>query len=117
MDERINMSKNKVFIKKTEDFVCEKCNALVKGDGYTNHCPTCLYSKHVDINPGDRASSCGGLMKPVSIEGSVGKYRVVHKCIVCGYEKPNKIAEIDDIKTIVSVINENSDKYSKGKRE
>ena len=56
------------FIRKTEDFVCENCGQEVKGNGYTNHCPRCLYSKHVDINPGDRASDCGGLMKPVAVE-------------------------------------------------
>ncbi|WDF05905.1 RNHCP domain-containing protein [Shouchella hunanensis] len=31
---------------------------------YRNHCPFCLYSKHQDIIPGDRASTCGGLMEP-----------------------------------------------------
>ncbi|MFA6992594.1 MAG: RNHCP domain-containing protein, partial [Candidatus Gracilibacteria bacterium] len=40
----------KRFSRTIEDFVCEKCGAKVKGDGYTNHCPKCLWSKHVDIN-------------------------------------------------------------------
>ena len=32
--------------------------------GYTsrNHCPFCLWSLHVDENPGDRACECGGEM-------------------------------------------------------
>ena len=29
----------------------------MKGNGYTNHCPKCLWSKHVDINPGDRGAN------------------------------------------------------------
>ena len=52
----------KKFIKVKEDFVCEHCGAEVKGDGYTNHCPKCLWSKHVDVHPGDRAAECGGMM-------------------------------------------------------
>ena len=55
------------FIRKTEDFICENCGAVVVGNGYTNHCPVCLYSKHVDRSPGDRAAGCGGLMEPVAV--------------------------------------------------
>ena len=55
------------FIKNIEDFTCEHCGAPVKGTGYTNHCPKCLWSKHEDVNPGDRASDCHGLMKPIDI--------------------------------------------------
>ena len=51
------------FIRKTEDFICEHCGREVRGNGYTNHCPYCLWSKHVDINPGDRAAGCGGLKR------------------------------------------------------
>ena len=58
----------KRFSRRTEDFTCEHCGTKVKGNGYTNHCPQCLYSKHVDINPGDRLSDCGGLMEPIDIE-------------------------------------------------
>ena len=39
-----------------EDFICENCGKDVEKSSYTarDHCPYCLYSKHVDINPGDR---------------------------------------------------------------
>ena len=39
-----------------EEFICENCLNKVQKLGYTarDHCPFCLYSKHVDINPGDR---------------------------------------------------------------
>ena len=56
------------FQKNKEDFVCQNCGFKVKGTGYTNHCPNCLWSKHVDIYPGDRKNNCGGLMKPIKIE-------------------------------------------------
>ena len=44
------------FIRKTEDFICENCGAVVVGNGYTNHCPACLYSKHVEEVEIGRAS-------------------------------------------------------------
>ncbi len=86
----------KRFLKNKEDFSCEKCEAHVKGNGYTNHCPHCLWSKHVDVIPGDRQAllSCGALMMPVSIEGGTGEgYSVVHECIKCGHKKKNKLAK------------------------
>ena len=57
---------------------------MVTGNGYTNHCPRCLWSRDVDNNPGDRASACGGMMRPVGIELRGGKYFIIHKCEKCG---------------------------------
>ncbi len=94
---------SKVFIKNKEDFVCEKCAYEVAGDGYTNHCPKCLYSKHVDINPGDRSSKCGGLMIPISVEGTQKEYVVTHKCLTCGYTKNNKVAPDDSIEILANI--------------
>ena len=57
-------------------FVCRHCGREVlplTGGSYRNHCPFCLYSLHVDIIPGDRASECGGLMEPVGIIHNSGK--------------------------------------------
>ena len=75
-----NLLSTKKFQRRKEDFVCEHCGASVKGNGYTNHCPCCLWSKHVDINPGDRAESCGGLMEPVSVVSRQGHYLLTQKC-------------------------------------
>ena len=57
----------KKFQRTKEDFTCEKCNLVVNGSGYTNHCPRCLWSKHVDVNPGDRQATCQGFMEPVCL--------------------------------------------------
>jgi ribosomal protein L37AE/L43A len=103
----------KNFSRKKEDFVCEKCGASVKGNGYTNHCPVCLYSKHVDIKPGDRLANCGGLMKPVRVEGTEKAYRVLQRCLVCKYEKINKVAPEDSVEALVAIIKENSSNYFK----
>jgi hypothetical protein len=40
---------------------------------YRNHCPACLWSKHVDVQPGDRAATCRGLMRPDRVETRRGK--------------------------------------------
>lgn len=95
----------KKFQKNKEDFVCENCGQNVLGNGYTNHCPKCLYSKHVDINPGDRLAleSCGGLMKPVSVEKDGEDYVLVHKCKDCGHVKKNKTSPNDDFDKIVKL--------------
>jgi len=72
------MRKN--FIKKEENFVCEICEKEVVGSGYRNHCPSCLYSLHVDVEvPGDRMSTCQGIMEPTGIEESGGKFIIIHK--------------------------------------
>ena len=65
-----------------EDFICENCGAKVKKLGYScrNHCPKCLFSKHVDINPGDRSNTCKGLLKPIDIEKFKDTYKIIYKC-------------------------------------
>ena len=85
------------FIKNIEDFTCEHCGVLVKGNGYTNHCPQCLWSKHVDTVPGDRAAECGGLMEPASFEKEGEEFIITHKCLDCGHAKRNKTAPADNI--------------------
>lgn len=77
-------------------FQCENCGFLVKpltNGSYRNHCPNCLYSKHLDINPGDRESKCKGLMRPVELFYSGKKgYQIVHQCLKCNKMNRNKIA-------------------------
>ena len=89
----------KQFTKNDNSFECGHCGAEVAPLGYTsrNHCPHCLYSLHVDVNPGDRANSCGGLMRPVGLDphGKKGAV-IIHQCAKCGERKPNRVAEDDD---------------------
>ena len=74
----------KRFTRTIEDFTCEQCGASVTGNGYTNHCPHCLWSKHVDIFPGDREAECQGLMAPVTLQvktsSGFDKARILHRC-------------------------------------
>ena len=93
----------KKFTKKVENFICENCGFEVIGNGYTNHCPKCLYSKHVDINPGDRSCECNGLMKPIDILQKNGEFIILHKCQKCDFERKNKVNENDDYKKIIEI--------------
>lgn len=95
----------KKFNRKKEDFVCENCGAKVLGNGYTNHCPTCLYSKHVDINPGDRLSTCHGTMTPVDFEIKASEYIVIHRCSKCGFNKKNKLSKADNLNVLLQLSN------------
>jgi hypothetical protein len=95
----------KKFQKRKEDFMCEHCSFEVKGTGYTNHCPQCLWSKHVDVNPGDRAATCGGMMKPVRVETEKGlKQLLTHRCEKCGYEKRNRLEIGDNFDAVLAVV-------------
>ncbi len=93
----------KRFTRTIEDFTCEHCGFKVKGTGYTNHCPKCLWSKHVDINPGDRANNCGGMMKPTHLEIDHGEYVITHICEKCGYGKKNKASKNDDFDKLLEL--------------
>jgi len=92
---------SKKFQRTMENFVCEKCGFEVRGNGYTNHCPRCLWSKHVDVNPGDREAGCQGLMKPIGVELQKGEYIITHRCIKCGVKKRNKAAKDDNFDALI----------------
>jgi len=93
------------FFKKEEDFVCKVCGTKVKGTGYTNHCPNCLFSLHVDEEiPGDRASNCKGLMEPLKAEIEKGEYILTHKCQICKKVIKNKTSQEDNFEEILKLI-------------
>lgn len=97
------MQKEKKFQKRQENFKCAHCGKEVEGTGYTNHCPECFYSKHVDINPGDRANPCQGLMPPVALAYKNGEYILTHRCRLCGQEKKNKLSKEDNRDRLIAL--------------
>ena len=97
-------SPNKRFQRRVEDFVCSNCKENVVGNGYTNHCSKCLWSRHVDVNPGDRAASCGGLMEPVSLEMVRDKNILTHRCVKCGKVQKNKMSTSDDFNVALKIL-------------
>jgi len=79
-------------------FICGHCGNYVEpltNGSFRNHCPACLYSLHVDENPGDRSNTCRGLMKPIGVKNSKKGMQIVHQCTNCGEVKVNIIAEYD----------------------
>lgn len=94
----------KRFLRNIEDFQCENCKEFVRGNGYTNHCHKCLYSKHVDVNPGDRAHSCKGLMEPINFFEKGRKFIITHKCLKCNIQKTNKAAKNDCLEKLFDMI-------------
>ena len=91
------------FVRRKEDFVCEHCGEEVVGTGYTNHCPKCLWSKHVDVDPGDRAETCRGMMEPVALEGSTPHYRILHRCQTCAAERRVDVSDRDDAGALIAL--------------
>lgn len=72
------------FVRRRENFVCEHCGTEVTGDGYTDHCPQCLWGKHVDDQiPGDRAAECRALMEPMETSYEKGEFRIFYRCTGC----------------------------------
>lgn len=98
------------FIKNREDFVCENCGFENTGNGYTNHCSACLYSKHVDIDPGDRLNTCGGLMEPVYVSYTNNDKYVIHKCVKCLFEKKNLLNENDSVEAMIKIQHKLADR-------
>jgi hypothetical protein len=99
-DERFHLHGRRNFLGAGNDeFTCLVCGTQVlplRNGSFRSHCPECLWSRHVDDVPGDRASSCGGLMEPIALEGSAaGGWSVVHACRRCGARKRNRTAEDD----------------------
>lgn len=92
-----------------EEFVCENCGKNVDKLGYTarDHCPFCLYSKHVDINPGDRQNNCRGLLKPVDIEKFKDTYKIIYKCEKCNMEHKNIMSNDDNMDLIIELSKKN----------
>ena len=98
----------KHFTKTVEDFTCAHCGTHVTGNGYTNHCPKCLYSRHVDDMPGDRASKCGGMMRPIAVEKSGDDFIITHKCEKCDKVIRQHATACDDMDTIIAISSDQS---------
>jgi hypothetical protein len=103
------------------DFRCAHCHSLVSGThllsgvNHRNHCPYCLWSRHVDLfAAGDRLSACKGHMQPIglTVKKSRNKYRLeapgelmlIHECLECASLSINRIAADDDPESILEVF-------------
>lgn len=91
------------FKKTVENFVCEHCQHQNIGNGFTDHCERCLWSKHVDVDPGDRTESCGGGMEPIGVKLENRVWRIKNKCNVCGFERWAPVLPNDDFEKVLDI--------------
>jgi len=92
------------IVPKVEKYTCGRCGKIVTGGRYNNHCPNCLWSKHLDDQiPGDRASKCKSLMKPIGIIQKNGKWRIVHQCLGCKKKTTVDSSPKDNVNLIIKL--------------
>lgn len=92
-----------------KNFKCCKCDREIPYESYgtknRNHCPFCLWSKHVDEKIGDRLSRCGGSMKPLGLNSKKdGELMLIHECEKCGKISANRIAGDDAADEILEIF-------------
>ena len=84
-----------------QTFRCRHCRLDVPldapGTNHRNHCPNCLWSRHLDDFPGDRDAECGSSMEPIAItvRGS-GEWILIHRCQCCHVIHLNRTAADDN---------------------
>jgi hypothetical protein len=105
----------------TDDgFLCKHCNVYVSSASFLsgvenrNHCPYCLWSRHLDLYAaGDRLSACKSPMKPIGVTvkatgkkyGSArGELMLIHLCTDCESLSINRIAADDIPQAVFSVF-------------
>ena len=103
------------------DFKCLHCghhisaNAFLAGVNNRNHCPYCLWSRHLDwYQAGDRLSACKAGMRPVGLTLKRGRNKyacvadgelmLVHQCIECEKLSINRIAADDVPEALIEVF-------------
>jgi len=102
------------------DFRCVHCGHIVpsahwlSGVNNRNHCPYCLWSRHLDLYAaGDRLSACKAPMQPVALTtkrsrnkygSGHGELMLVHLCMHCEDVSFNRIAADDDAETLLDVF-------------
>jgi hypothetical protein len=95
-----------------QGFVCRHCGLYVLCDPHIagvqnrNHCPSCLWSRHLDaLSAGDRLAGCRAVMQPIGLTTKRGRNKyasecdgelmLIHQCTVCAKIVMNRIAADD----------------------
>lgn len=107
-------------------FRCAHCHYqvsashLLAGVQNRNHCPYCLWSRHVDsLKAGDRLASCKAEMKPIGLTlkatrkkygpAKAGELMLIHQCQGCGKISINRIAADDTPARLLEVFHASFD--------
>ncbi len=108
-DSSLSSRRHKYRRSSDDNFKCVHCRRFIgpplSGGHHRNHCPFCLYSRHVDDRvPGDRMSLCGASMQPIgTFQRPNGEFVLVHRCPGCGFERFNRIAADDDFDLVLAL--------------
>lgn len=91
-----------------DSFNCKVCGRPVvdtgAGSEHRNHCPNCLSSLHLDIEPGDREAHCGGIMESIGVwVRKNGEWAIIHRCRRCGCLSSNRVAADDNPMKLMSI--------------
>jgi hypothetical protein len=97
-----------------------QCHAFVSSDSLLsgvqnrNHCPYCLWSRHLDLGQaGDRLSPCQSRMEPIGLTAKAtrkkygpgrGELMLVHVCKGCEKLSINRIAADDAPEVLLAVF-------------
>lgn len=107
--------------RQNSEFKCAHCLKIVpvdprySGVQHRNHCPYCLWSRHLDLyRPGDRLSACKALMRPLGLTlkqiwkkyPGQGEIMLIHQCTGCGKLSINRIAADDIPQNLADVYEE-----------
>ncbi|MDD5367806.1 MAG: RNHCP domain-containing protein [Anaerolineaceae bacterium] len=104
-----------------DGFRCRHCGVFVSSAVWLagvlnrNHCPYCLWSRHLDLyQPGDRLSACQAPMRPAGLShkqtqkkyasARLGELLLVHVCTGCSGVSINRLAADDDVETVLQVF-------------
>jgi hypothetical protein len=107
------------FDTQLNDFKCKHCHNYVTTDpafsgvGNRNHCPYCLWSRHLDLfDAGDRLAACKSEMEPVGLSlkrsrkkygSGLGELMLIHRCVECSRVSINRMAADDDPDTLFGI--------------
>jgi DNA-directed RNA polymerase subunit RPC12/RpoP len=114
-----------------KNFICSHCQKTVNEDNLIgthnrNHCPKCLWSKHIDLQKsGDRMANCKNPMEPIGLtfkqeridkygKTKQGELMIVHQCEKCGKISLNRIAGDDKEEEILKLLENPPQKEFKG---
>ena len=102
-------SRQLLKLNRAPSFRCQHCGREVAqevlGSTQRNHCPFCLWSRHVDVAIGDRTSDCLASMEPIGVtfKQAGGELMLVHRCHGCNKISKNRLAGDDDAAAVLAV--------------
>jgi hypothetical protein len=96
------------------------CDPILAGVQNRNHCPCCLWSRHLDWRtPGDRLAACRSAMQPIGLTTKrcmnkyagerSGELMIVHVCTRCEKVVINRIAADDSATALCELFAESCD--------